>query len=311
MKKLLTTTGLSLLLISTAGVSYGQAAICSPRTLIGGPNIVAELGICPAGYSRVGTTSSSGSSSAGGLFQNSVNDMVENARRNNERMAAERGAARQRAHEMEMLERQLEAQNARSSADRSQAQANSQTRIEAQRSGNQNPNSTTRNGAFGFERWEVTMEMPQGNLSFNLTAHNNCSLTFYTQESGVARVSEVSRTSNTLSFQSTVESNTGQLLTLYFDIDINRDRLTGQVTSDLGRSPLQGRRVSGTGNVPQQCITTRSTRNVAAEDRDAEPEARERATSLVEDLRSLGELHEQGILTDEEFSAAKRRLLGL
>ena len=83
------------------------------------------------------------------------------------------------------------------------------------------------------------------------------------------------------------------------------------MTSDLGRSPLQGRRVSGTGNVPQQCITTRSTRNVAAEDRDAEPEARERATSLVEDLRSLGELHEQGILTDEEFSAAKRRLLGL
>jgi hypothetical protein len=48
MNKLLTTTALSLLLISTAGVSYGQAAICSPRTLIGGPDIVAELGICPA-----------------------------------------------------------------------------------------------------------------------------------------------------------------------------------------------------------------------------------------------------------------------
>ena len=76
MNKLLTTTALSLLLISTAGVSYGQAVICSPRTLIGGPNIVAELGICPAGYSRVGTTNSSGSSSAGGLFQNSVNDSL-------------------------------------------------------------------------------------------------------------------------------------------------------------------------------------------------------------------------------------------
>jgi len=36
MNKLLTTTALSLLLISTASVSYGQAAICSPRTLIGG-----------------------------------------------------------------------------------------------------------------------------------------------------------------------------------------------------------------------------------------------------------------------------------
>ena len=89
MNKLLTTTALSFLLISTAGVSYGQAAICSPRTLIGGPNIVAELGICPTGYSRVGTTSSSGSSSAGGLFQNSVNDMVENARHKSEKAGAE------------------------------------------------------------------------------------------------------------------------------------------------------------------------------------------------------------------------------
>ena len=35
------------------------------------------------------------------------------------------------------------------------------------------------------------------------------------------------------------------------------------------------------------------------------------AQSLVDSLNSLAELHESGVLTDEEFNAAKRRLLGL
>ena len=283
MKKLITTA----FLMTLANVSYGQDTICSPRTLIGGPDIVVR-GACPTGYGRVGTTNSSSNSGGGSLFENSLNSMTENARLQNERRAAEREAARLKTHERELLEMQLE----------------------AQRSRNQNTNSTTRNGSFGFEKWEVTMETPQGNVPFNLTAHNNCSLTFYSPELGVARVTGVSRSFNTLSFQSTAEAG-GQSTTLYFNIDINRDRMTGQMTSDFGESPLQGRRVSGTGNVPQQCITTRSTRNVAAEDRDVEPEAQERASSLVEDLTNLGELHEQGILTDEEFNAAKRRLLGL
>ena len=37
----------------------------------------------------------------------------------------------------------------------------------------------------------------------------------------------------------------------------------------------------------------------------------ERGSNLVEDLIVLGKLHADGILTDEEFNAAKRRLLGL
>ncbi len=36
-----------------------------------------------------------------------------------------------------------------------------------------------------------------------------------------------------------------------------------------------------------------------------------RGESLVDSLKDLNELHSQGILTDEEFNAAKRRLLGL
>ena len=37
----------------------------------------------------------------------------------------------------------------------------------------------------------------------------------------------------------------------------------------------------------------------------------DRGTSLVENLNRLTELHETGVLSDEEFNAAKRRLLGL
>ena len=37
----------------------------------------------------------------------------------------------------------------------------------------------------------------------------------------------------------------------------------------------------------------------------------ERGKTLIEDLEALGKLHTDGILTDEEFNAAKRRLLGL
>ena len=33
------------------------------------------------------------------------------------------------------------------------------------------------------------------------------------------------------------------------------------------------------------------------------------ATSVVDELRSLGELHAQGVLTDEEFAVQKSRLL--
>ena len=32
--------------------------------------------------------------------------------------------------------------------------------------------------------------------------------------------------------------------------------------------------------------------------------------SMIEQLKQLGELHEQGILTDEEFAAQKAKLLG-
>ena len=37
----------------------------------------------------------------------------------------------------------------------------------------------------------------------------------------------------------------------------------------------------------------------------------DRGETIADSLRNLSDLHRQGILTDEEFNAAKRRLLGL
>ena len=43
----------------------------------------------------------------------------------------------------------------------------------------------------------------------------------------------------------------------------------------------------------------------------AAAEAAESQTSYLDELERLGELHKQGILTDEEFTAKKKELLGL
>ncbi len=43
----------------------------------------------------------------------------------------------------------------------------------------------------------------------------------------------------------------------------------------------------------------------------AAAEAAEDKTSYLDELERLGELHKQGILTDEEFTAKKKELLGL
>jgi hypothetical protein len=48
-----------------ASVSYGQdVVICSPSALTGGPDIVAELGICPRGYMEVRRTANSSGNTA-------------------------------------------------------------------------------------------------------------------------------------------------------------------------------------------------------------------------------------------------------
>lgn len=60
-------------------------------------------------------------------------------------------------------------------------------------------------------------------------------------------------------------------------------------------------------------ITKDVSDDIAASQTSPEPaiQSETRAANLVEDLAKLQDLHDQGVLDDEEFNAAKRRLLGL
>lgn len=58
-----------------------------------------------------------------------------------------------------------------------------------------------------------------------------------------------------------------------------------------------------TSAAPTECVPTRQSSVTSS--------AVSRGESIADGLKNLSELHSQGILTEEEFSAAKRRLLGL
>jgi len=57
-------------------------------------------------------------------------------------------------------------------------------------------------------------------------------------------------------------------------------------------------------------IKNPSPRQIPEPPLDLPPMPARREPSLVRDLETLAELHEKGLLTEEEFDAAKKRLLG-
>jgi hypothetical protein len=73
--------------------------------------------------------------------------------------------------------------------------------------------------------------------------------------------------------------------------------------------------VAGTATAVSNRVSRRQARRWAEQDAAAyrpEPAAAPAAASPdpIEQLRRLGELHAQGVLTDEEFAAQKAKLLG-
>ncbi|HEX5989839.1 MAG TPA: SHOCT domain-containing protein [Solirubrobacterales bacterium] len=73
--------------------------------------------------------------------------------------------------------------------------------------------------------------------------------------------------------------------------------------------------VAGTATAVSNRVSRRQGQRWAAQDAPdqeqvpAEPQAAA-APDPIEQLRQLGELHEKGVLTDEEFAAQKAKLLG-
>jgi len=74
--------------------------------------------------------------------------------------------------------------------------------------------------------------------------------------------------------------------------------------------------VAGTATAVSGRVARRQEQRYAAQDQAAYEEAQAPAASAAgaedpyEALKKLGELHDQGILTDEEFAAQKAKILG-
>ena len=169
---------------------------------------------------------------------------------------------------------------------------------------NQRANATNTTGF--FESWNVVMHTPVGDLPARLTANNDCSMTLSSEDLGTSNITGVTRTRDSFYFRAEVNSE-GQTLYLNYSGRVRNNQLTGEYSTSYGSFAMNGTRTVGTGAIPSRCLTAETTTEALA----PQKENKERASNLVEDLTNLSELHSQGILTDEEFNAGKRRLLGL
>jgi hypothetical protein len=71
--------------------------------------------------------------------------------------------------------------------------------------------------------------------------------------------------------------------------------------------------VAGTATAVSNRVSRRQGQRWASQDAygyQPEPEPAPAAADPIQQLKQLGELHEQGVLTDEEFAAQKAKLLG-
>jgi len=110
---------------------------------------------------------------------------------------------------------------------------------------------------------------------------------------GVSWIERYQYIDGDLHYHATIDAN--------YDLDVSkyiRDRIE---RGDLDREGVFSRTTS----ISAECIS-RSNNSSTSNREDSD-----RGTSIVEGLESLNELHQQGVLSDEEFNAAKRRLLGL
>jgi hypothetical protein len=276
--------------------------ICSPSALTGGPDIVAELGICPRGYMEVRnnriTTDPGLPGNPGGNFNRRTERMADSMRRDNERRAAEREAARQREHEANLINQQMQFEQ--------QAQRRATARlpeasrclqgtwyIEAKVPNRDAVTAKLDVGDNGDIYWEG-VNMSDGSLISNRDSSGSATLVNNNIYISVNSTEYRMRISLSLSGQSLIGKNVV--------IGIKKGFFTDKELPPE-EYEMTGARVSAT---PSGCES------------DIEPSSNSRSSSsevrgetIADGLRNLSELHEQEILTDEEFNAAKRRLLGL
>jgi hypothetical protein len=268
-------------------MASAQDRICEK---FGGGRIITEF-VCPVGYIDMGVieapSSNRQSSNAGmQIYQDMINrnEADRQARLNRQAAAAE--AQRQREHE----ERMVRLRNSQQTSAR-------------------RPTATPNSGQGLWEAWEIFLPnySNRGATGF-LTINTDCSAKIQ----GLGSDSEVSRI-----------LKTGSKLTLNNDA-ITMSAILTSPYAFSGTATLQGQgyEIKGTrtrraGKASAFCFPPSSNSQLMSTDQEkreiSEPESENitRGVSLVENLEALSKLHSDGILTEEEFNTAKRRLLGL
>ena len=281
------TCALFAVLLLTPSLSLAQDKICEK---LGGQRIVADF-VCPLGYLEVGeveASSSSGRSRSAGMqiYQDMINrnEADRQARLNRQAAAAE--AQRQREYEAQQSAGRQQQQNMR--------------------------NSKLVESARCLEGgWEIRMLVANSETTpVRLDVTNDGMLFVDGQQASFQPNTNVLLANNAISFdvRESLSSSTTRLIQI--QLSLKNGKLIGSMKSTTKKEKFFGGTNDSTetyeaigvraSDAPMGC-TANLQRDSSAE----------RGETIADGLKNLSDLYSQGILTEEEFNAAKRRLLGL
>jgi hypothetical protein len=281
------TCALPALFLLIPSLSLAQDKICEK---LGGQRIVADF-VCPLGYLEVGeveASSSSGRSRSAGMqiYQDMINrnEADRQARLNRQAAAAE--AQRQREYEAQQSAGRQQQQNMR--------------------------NSKLVESARCLEGgWEIRMLVANSETTpVRLDVTNDGMLFVDGQQASFQPNTNVLLANNAISFdvRESLSSSTTRLIQI--QLSLKNGKLIGSMKSTTKKEKFFGGTNDSTetyeaigvraSDAPMGC-TANLQRDSSAE----------RGETIADGLKNLSDLYSQGILTEEEFNAAKRRLLGL
>ena len=303
MRKLLLICGLILIASNQA---YSQSVICERRvSLTGDTQIIADRR-CPAGYRQVGEV---GGTSNGGVAEalkplydatsDNINSGWDNLRRTIERNQSQRNTQPQR------------------------------NPAPVRRSQSTTPEVDRYNL---IESRKLIIQGPDETIMATLNMNRDCSFDLVGTGFNYRRITDITRNQDGIAFRQKV-GGIGMPSDLAYRLGIRHNRpllltysgtfneagqLLGEFTlSDPSNSSQS---LSITANalqadtffpVPAACIDNSATELSSPSTTSNTPSQNNSTSNLVEDLNRLTDLFEEGLLNEEEFNAAKRRLLGL
>ena len=276
----------SILLTISATSVQAQSVICEK---FGAGQIIANRA-CPLGYVKKGEVATTNGGGFGSAGMRAAQDMINrNEADRQARLAREATAAetqRQRNYEAQQAAERLQQQNMRSSKLLDSARC-----LEG--------------------GWEIQMVGNDSEArSMRLDVTNDGMLFVDGQRASFQPNTTVLLANSAINLDARVAVNSSTTNQAQIQLSLNNEELIGSVRLTTKKEKLFG-------GTKDEAITFRATglRVSEAPDgcttdlmRESNPA---RGETIADGLKNLSDLYDQGILTEEEFNAAKRRLLGL